>query len=173
MSAHDDGAAQSEQRLVTVDLIGLPLDVAHRSNEHHATLTRELAFVDAAFDPATIPAKLLSLSLVMPQDVLAFRRWASSQFSTQIRSGAPPTAWEDFASAAVDPTPAAPARPGRITVDEDLDLGGRSSTCRSRSSGRSSLRASTTCWSTPEQPAPSGGCDASPSQREALSRLRP
>jgi anti-anti-sigma factor len=182
---NDDAAAGP---LVKVELLGLPLVVAHRSNEHHATLIRELAFVDAAADPSTTPAKLLTLAkrlghkyarvseaqhaiagavaasggttvdltyevtaeiaddaealfrlyeevdefcrtgelvtLVMPPDVAAFRRWVRDEFCAQIRSGAKPTAWEPPAAVAVDPTPPAPGRPGRIVVREDLDLGG-------------------------------------------------
>jgi anti-anti-sigma factor len=173
---------------MTVELIGLPLSLAHRSNEHHANLTRELAFIEAAGGLPSTSARLLTLStrllqkyssmsetqqrraiavaaaggstvdlryevpaevadeaealfrlyqevdefcrtgdlvtLVMPPDVLAFRRWVSDQFCSQIRHDAPPAPWDQRREVTVDATPTAAPRPGRIVIAEDLDLGG-------------------------------------------------
>lgn len=180
--------SSGEPSVVVVELIGLPLDIASRSNDHHAALTRELAFVAAAGGSPTTPTRLLTLSaqllekyagisavqqqravsvaaaggrtidlryevpaqvaeesealwrlylevdefcrsgdlvtLVMPPDVFAFRRWVSAQFCSQIRDGAAPAPWVPQDDAAAEPTPASATRPGRIVIAEDLDLGG-------------------------------------------------
>jgi anti-anti-sigma factor len=48
--------------LKPVQLLGMPLAIAARSTDHHATLMRELALVDAADDSTTTHGRLLALA---------------------------------------------------------------------------------------------------------------
>jgi anti-anti-sigma factor len=60
--ALDSGDPAGGPELLVVELRDLPLALATRSNEHHATLMRELALVDAADDTSTSHGRLLALS---------------------------------------------------------------------------------------------------------------
>ena len=59
MTASDDIGAHE---LRPVQLLGIPLALAARSTDHHATVMRELALVDAADDSSTAHGRLLALA---------------------------------------------------------------------------------------------------------------
>lgn len=73
--------------LVTVRLVGLPLDLHRRTQEHHDTLRRELAFVESAQVPQAAPAGLQALTGVLRQRFSSYTEAQTAALERAVAAG--------------------------------------------------------------------------------------
>ena len=80
-----DNPAQGE--LVEIHLLGLPVDLQHRSAQHHDDLVREFQLMDARPAAHEIPARLVNLSAELTSRYGSFNERSEAEFAAARERG--------------------------------------------------------------------------------------